>query len=255
MTGYGIDGKTALVTGAASGIGAAAVAWLDAAGAGRIVAVDRDAAGLRRLECRSELVRLAGDVAEEALWQRLEDEHGDIACAALNAGIVGPGLPIVEIGLDAWRETLAVNLDGMFLGLRTALRVMIASGCKGSIVLTGSVSGVRAYGTADYAAGKAAVHHLAKVAAREAGPYGIRINAVAPGGVDTAIWNDTAMFRAEVERLGSREAAIAEMGKHSGPLGRLANAGEIAGHIGFLLSDHAQMITGAVLPVDGGLSV
>lgn len=248
-------GRTALVTGAALGIGAALVDWLDRAGVGRVVALDRDAGGLERLQARCAIARIAGDVADEALWRRIESEHRDIRFAALNAGVAGPGKPIVELGLEDWRATLAANLDGVFLGLRSVLRAMTAGEPGGSVVLTGSISGVRAYGTADYAAGKAAVHHLARVAAREAAPHGIRVNAIAPGGVDTAIWDQAEMFRTEVERLGSREAAIAAMGEAGSPLGRFATAAEVAAQIGFLLSERAAMITGAVLPVDGGLSV
>lgn len=248
-------GKTALVTGAASGIGAALVAWLDHAGIDRIVAIDRDGAGLDRLDLNCAIDRIEGDVADEALWRRIEACYPDVRFVALNAGIAGPGKPIAELELGEWRTTLAVNLDGMFLGLRAALRVMTAAGAGGSVVMTGSVSGLRAYGTADYAASKAAVHHLARVGAREAAPHGIRVNAIAPGGVDTAIWDQAEMFQAEVKRLGSRERAIEEMGKAGSPLGRFATAAEVAAQIGFLLGDRAAMITGAVLPVDGGLSL
>ena len=96
---------------------------------------------------------------------------------------------------------------------------------------------------------------MAKVAAREGGPLGIRVNAIAPGGVDTPIWEQTDVFNRQVERFGSREAAIREFGKVGSPLGRFATAEEIAGQIGFLLSDMASTISGAVLVSDGGYSV
>jgi 2-keto-3-deoxy-L-fuconate dehydrogenase len=245
-------GKTALVTGAASGIGAACARWLAAQGIGRLLLVDRDPDGLSALELDCECSRLAGDVTDEALWARVEGETASLDHAVLNAGIAGGGL-LPQTTLADWRRVMAVNLDGAFLSLRSALRLI---GDGGSIVLTASVAGLKGEpGAASYAASKAAVIQLAKVAAKESAPRGVRVNAIAPGGVDTPIWDELDFFKGLVAQTGSREAAIAAMAKASSPLGRYATADEIAGQIGFLLSDAAATITGTVLISDGGYSL
>ena len=250
--GFDFSGRSALITGAASGIGAACAAWLAGHGARRLVLVDRDKAGLAGLGLPGEVARFAGDVADPALWQRVEAEAGPLDHAVLNAGI-GAGGPIAEQSFEEWRRVLAVNLDGLFLSLRTALRLMRDGG---SAVLTASVAGLKAEPhTAAYAASKAAAIQLAKVAAKECAPRRIRVNAIAPGGVDTPIWDGLPFFQALVEQTGSRTAAIEAMARMATPLARYAAPGEIAGQVGFLLSDMARNITGAVLVSDGGYSL
>jgi NAD(P)-dependent dehydrogenase (short-subunit alcohol dehydrogenase family) len=246
------SGKTALVTGAASGIGAACARWLAAQGVGRQVLVDRDGDRLDKLELACKCVRLPGDVGDEALWNRFEGDVASLDYAVINAGIAGGGL-LPQTSLEDWRRLMAVNLDGAFLSLRSALR-RIADG--GSIVLTASIAGLKGEpGAASYAVSKAAVIQLAKVAAKEFAPRGVRINAIAPAGVDTPIWDDLDFFKGLVAQTGSREAAMAAMAKVSSPLGRIATADEIAGQIGFLLSEAAGLITGTVLVSDGGYSL
>lgn len=247
------NGKTALVTGAASGIGAACVDWLAAQGTARFLLVDIDAQRLERINPPGEVLRFAGDVADPQLWQEVAKSVGGLDCAVLNAGRADSA-PIAELGFAQWRAILSTNLDGMMLSLRCAMRAMGAAG--GSIVLTASVSGIKAEpGTAAYAASKAGVIQLAKVAAKEGAPAGVRVNAIAPGGVDTPIWDQVPMFRDFVAEQGGREAAIAAMGRMATPLGRYARAEEIAAQIGFLLSDAAATITGTVLVTDGGYSL
>ena len=246
------SGKTALVTGAASGIGAACARWLAAQGIGRLALVDRDAAGLEAIELDCRCDRFVGDVADEALWDRFEKQQIPLDFAVLNAGIAGGGL-LPQTSLADWRRLMAVNLDGAFLSLRSTLRLI---GDGGSIVLTASIAGLKGEpGAASYAVSKAAVIQLAKVAAKELAPRGVRVNAIAPAGVDTPIWDDLDFFKGLIAQTGSREAAIAAMAKVSSPLGRIATADEIAGQIGFLLSDAAGLITGTVLVSDGGYSL
>jgi NAD(P)-dependent dehydrogenase (short-subunit alcohol dehydrogenase family) len=246
------SGKTALVTGAASGIGAACAHWLAAQGIDRLALVDRDAAGLEAIELDCRCDRFVGDVADEALWDRFEKQQIPLDFAVLNAGIAGGGL-LPQTSLADWRRLMAVNLDGAFLSLRSALRLI---GDGGSIVLTASIAGLKGEpGAASYAVSKAAVIQLAKVAAKELAPRGVRVNAIAPAGVDTPIWDDLDFFKGLIAQTGSREAAIAAMAKVSSPLGRIATADEIAGQIGFLLSDAAGLITGTVLVSDGGYSL
>lgn len=245
---------TCLITGAASGIGAATAALLAASGIGRLVLVDCDEAALAALDLPGAIQRFAGDVSDPLLWDRIEQEAQPITLAVLCAGIADSD-PITAIDPAAWRRLMAVNLDGLMLSLRCAMRAMQDSG--GAIVVVGSAAGVKPEpGTAAYGASKAAAHHLAKVAAREGAPLGIRVNAIAPGGVDTPIWDQVPFF-AEllVRHAGNRAAAMAELGALATPLGRYATAPEVAGQIAFLLFDQAATITGAVLVSDGGYTV
>ncbi|WP_305098094.1 SDR family NAD(P)-dependent oxidoreductase [Croceibacterium aestuarii] len=248
------SGKTALITGAASGIGAACAQALAERGATRLVLVDRDEAALRALELATEdVLHVTGDVADPALWEEVEALAGPLDHAVLNAGI-GLGGPIAELSFETWRALMAVNLDGMFLSLRTAMRL---ANDNAALVLTASAAGIKPEaGNAAYAASKAAVIQLAKVAAKEGASRGIRVNAIAPGGVDTPIWDAMPFFAGLVEQHGGdRAAAIAAMGKGSAPLGRFATAEEIAAQVAFLLSDEAATITGTVLVSDGGYSL
>lgn len=244
-------GKSALVTGAASGIGAAVARWLDARGIARLVLVDRDAEALGALELSCECERVAGDVSDPALWDRLP--LAPLDHALINAGIAS-GAPIAECDFAEWRRVMAVNLDGVFLSLQAAMRAISGAG---SVVVSASISGVKAEpGTAAYGASKAALIQLAKVAAKEGAPRGLRVNAIAPGGVDTPIWDQTPFFRDLVDQHGGdRDAALTAMAAMATPLGRYASADEIAAQIGFLLSDAAATITGATLVSDGGYSL
>lgn len=247
------SGKSALVTGAASGIGAACVEWLAARGVAHFLLVDVDGARLQTVDPGGEVLRFVGDVADPELWQQVSQNCAALDFAVLNAGRADSS-PIAELDFGEWRRILSANLDGMMLSLQCAMRAMQAAG--GSVVLTASVSGIKAEpGTASYAASKAGVIQLAKVAAKEGAPQNIRVNAIAPGGVDTPIWDQVPMFRDFVAKQGSRESAVAAMGQLATPLGRYARAEEIAAQIGFLLSDAAGTITGTVLVSDGGYSL
>jgi NAD(P)-dependent dehydrogenase (short-subunit alcohol dehydrogenase family) len=246
--------KRILVTGAASGIGAACVRRLAEGGAQRLVLVDRepldtDAFGLAGRDCAV----FRGDVADPALWDEVEASAGPLDWAVLNAGIAAGGA-IADTGFDEWRRVLGTNLDGAFLSLRSALRL---ANDGASIVLSASASGFKAEpGTAAYGASKAGVIQLAKVAAKEGATRDIRVNAIAPGGVDTPIWDQAPFFRDLVgQHGGDRDAALAAMAGMATPLGRYATSDEIAAQIAFLLSDEAATITGAVLVSDGGYSL
>ena len=253
------SGKTILITGAASGIGAATARWLDAHGAAELVLVDINRPGLDALGIGCKVRPFGGNVADPALWNLLSREIGRLDHAVINAGVPGAGKAIVDLDITDWRATMSVNLDGMFLGLRCALRNMMrpaADGARsGSIVLMGSVSGLKGTAPGDYGASKAAVLHMARIAAHEAAPHGIRVNAIAPGAVDTPIWDAAGMMQQAIAQHGSRAAAIAEIGRAGSPLGRMASAEEIAAQVGFLLSNLAAPITGSVLVSDGGYSI
>jgi NAD(P)-dependent dehydrogenase (short-subunit alcohol dehydrogenase family) len=245
------ENAIALITGAASGIGAATATRLAEAGARKLILIDRDEDKLRdfafTLPCERQIK--IGDVCDESLWER-EDLTG-LTHAVVNAGI-GEGGPIADLGFSDWRRVMAVNLDGAFLTLQAAMRAMRESG--GAIVLTASAAGLKAEpGIAAYGASKAAVIHLARIAAKEGAPLGIRVNSIAPGGVETAIWEGLPSFAEMVERDG-REATFKAMAART-PLARFGKPEEIAAQIAFLLSDEAGFMTGACLVSDGGYSL
>lgn len=244
------SGKSALVTGAASGIGAACARWLDTHGISRLVLIDRDEVALS-LSC--EVEHHAGDVGDPEFWRAMEPMVGRMDHAVVNAGVAS-GSPIAETEFVEWRRVVGVNLDGAFLTLRAAMRAITDGG---SVVVTASASGLKAEpGTAAYGASKAGAIQLAKVAAKEGAPRGVRVNAIAPGGVDTSIWDQTPFFNDLVsQHAGDRDAAMAAMAKMATPLGRYASADEIAGQVGFLLSGAAATISGAVLVSDGGYTL
>ncbi|MDE1467093.1 SDR family NAD(P)-dependent oxidoreductase [Aurantiacibacter sp. D1-12] len=248
---YDFSGKTALVTGAASGIGAACAKLLAEGGVAKLILVDINKEPLEAFNFDCETVIHAGDVADEALWDGIEAAGGTIDLAVLNAGIPGDGEPIAKMSLDNWRRVMSVNLDGAFLSLRTSIR-MAKKGT--SIVLTSSVTAVKPeMGIAHYASSKAAVKHLTKVAAKECASRGIRVNAIAPGGTDTGIWDGAPFFEDLVEKhQGDRAGAIATMAAQVTPMGRFATSEEMAGQIMFLLSDAAAFTTGSTLVADGG---
>ena len=248
------DNAIVLITGAASGIGAATATLLAGQGAKKLILADLDEARMAdfafSLPCERQLI--VGDVADEQLWTRA-DLTG-LTHAVVNAGI-GAGSTIEDSTFADWRRVMSANLDGAFLTLQASMRAMQSSG--GSIVITASVAGLKAEaGIPAYGASKAAVIHLARIAAKEGGPSGIRVNSIAPGGVETPIWSNVPFFQSLVERHGSEEAAFKVMGQTApSPLGRFGRPEEIAEQIAFLLSDRSSFTTGACLVSDGGYSL
>ena len=189
-------------------------------------------------------------MSDPAFWEVLEPQLGKLDHAVVNAGIAA-GSPIRDASFDHWRSIMSVNLDGAFLTLRSAMRAMKDGG---SVVMLASVSGLKPMaGASAYCTSKAAVIQLAKIGALEGVADGIRVNAIAPGGVDTSIWDSDPGFAQMVKDMG-REQALTVMAEVT-PTKRFASADEIANTIGFLLSDAAGNITGAVLSSDGGFSL
>ncbi|MEU2299805.1 SDR family NAD(P)-dependent oxidoreductase [Streptomyces antibioticus] len=238
--------RVALVTGAASGIGAA-TARLFVERGHRVVAVDVDKEGLVALEELDGVATLVGDVAEEATntaaVRLAVDRFGRLDTAVLNAGIGGAG-PLESPGaIERFDRLFAVNVRSVALGIRAAVPALRAAG-GGAIVATSSVSGLRGDpGTWGYNATKAAVINLVRGTAVDYAAEGIRINAVAPGGTETAL---TAAQVADPHFSALITGRI--------PAHRWASPREQAEVIWFLTSPAASYVTGVTVPVDGGLS-
>ena len=239
--------KSILITGAASGIGRATAELLAREGGKRLILVDADASALHSLPMDGE--KLVGSVADPDFWASAD--LGALDHAVINAGVAGAGL-IADLPFEEWRRILSVNLDGAFLSLQAAIRVI---GDGGSIVAVASAAGLKPEpGVAAYGASKAGQIQLARIAAKECAARRIRVNVIAPGGVETPVWDAVPMFADRASEIG-RDAAFAELAAMATPLGRYSKAEEIAGQIAFLLSDQAATMTGSVLVTDGGYTL
>ncbi len=250
--------KVALVTGAASGIGRA-TAMLFAREGARVVLTDIAGSG----EDVMQEIRASGgqalfilhDVTDEVVWQkvmsRIVESYGRLDVLVNNAG-TATSRPVTELSLAEWREQLAVNLDGTFLGTKYAVRTMRLGRRGGSIINVSSVSGlVGSPGTAAYSASKGGVLMLSKAVAMECAQDGIRVNAVVPGGVRTPIWQTADWWKGFVDSVGSEAEAWKRLDA-SAPLGRMGEPEDIAEAILYLASDASRYVTGTELVVDGG---
>jgi NAD(P)-dependent dehydrogenase (short-subunit alcohol dehydrogenase family) len=249
-----LEGKTAIVTGAASGIGRASARLFAREGA-RVLAVDREAAPLDETvaSIRAEggtALAYPADVADEtavrAYVARAIEAFGGLDAIYANAGISGGLVPLFEQSVEHWMDVLRVNLIGPFLAIKHAAPEMIARG-KGSIVLTASVAGLRANaGGNPYSASKAGVISLAQTSANSLIGTGVRVNAICPGLIQTGMTRP--IF--EGARARGTEGKIGQLN----PLQRAGVPEEIAAMALFLASDEASYVNGQAFPVDGGLS-
>lgn len=254
----------ALITGAASGIGAAVARDIARRSDGGIILVDIDSRELDAVadslaDAAPERVStLAFDVADPERWDQASDfiasQYGRLDWAVVNAGIAHSAT-IAETDLVDWRRVMSTNLDGAFLTLRTVMPLMKGNALGGSIVVSASAAAIKAEpGVGAYAASKAGLLQLMRVAAKEGAPDRIRVNAIAPGGVETPMWSSMPWFQDLVRDTGSERAAFDQIAKLATPLARYAKADDIARLIVMLLSDEAP-ITGATLVVDGGYTL
>ncbi len=245
-----LDGKSALITGAGSGIGRATALAFARDGA-RCVLSDVDEAGLEESlslvqATGAEAVARTADVSREpeveALLAKCIEAFGRLDCAVNNAGITGNPSPLAQMDLANWERVLSVNLTGAFLCLKHELVAMQAQGA-GAIVNTSSGAGiVAAPFLSPYCASKHGILGLTKTAAAENARSGVRINAICPGSTDTPMMQK---FMA-----GSPQAE--KMIKGSMPGGRLGTPEEIAEAAVWLCSDRASFVNGTALVVDGG---
>ena len=241
--------RVCVITGAASGIGAAGARRFAAAGA-RVIVADRNVDGAEGVAAEVGGLAVPVDVADEAsvdaLVARTLERHGRIDVLWANAGIAGNRAPCAEQPTDTWEDVLDVNLTGVFFSFRAGLRPMIAAG-RGVLIATASVAGMEASaGSPAYHVAKAGVLMLVRHTALAYGRHGIRTNALCPGLTDTPILDPFAA------QLGGREALFTRT-LRSIPAGRVGRPEDIADAAVFLASDAASYVNGVTFPVDGGM--
>jgi NAD(P)-dependent dehydrogenase (short-subunit alcohol dehydrogenase family) len=244
-----LSGRICVITGGASGIGAAGCRRFAAAG-GVVVVADSNRAGAERVAREIGAEPVAVDVGDEAsvdaLVAHVVRTHGRLDVLWANAGIAGFRAPCAEQPTETWERVLRVNLTGVFFSLRAALQPMLVAG-RGVLLATASVAGMKASaGSPAYHVAKAGVIRLVEHVAIAYGPKGIRCNAIAPGLTDTPILDPFA------EAVGGR-AALFERQIRAIPARRAAEPAEIAEAALYLASDAAQYVNGVTLPVDGGM--
>ncbi len=249
-----LDGRVAVVTGAAGVIGSATIRLLAERGA-RIIAVDRRQADLeaaiKELPASAQALAVAADVTEEdgvkEYVRTAVDKFGTIDVFYNNAGVEGEVRAIQDYPLEAFRKVLDVNVVGVFLGMKHVLPVMLKQN-RGSIINTASIAGlVGSPHIAVYSASKHAVIGLTKSVAWECTGTGVRINCVCPGLIDSRMLS--AIF---VGRSGGNAPPPVEKMVERIPARRLGQASEVASIVAFLASDEASYVSGSAYTVDGG---
>jgi 3-oxoacyl-[acyl-carrier protein] reductase len=247
-----LDGRVALVTGAARGIGAATAQRLAHEGA-RVALADLDTAGVEQSAAQiaqsgAETLALTCDVADSAaVRQTVEktvERFGQLDILVNNAGIIRDNL-LFKMTDDDWERVLNVHLRGAFLCARAAQAVMVPRK-YGRIISLSSTSALGNRGQANYSAAKAGLQGLTRTMAIELGPYGITVNAVAPGFIETD------MTRATAARMGVSWEAFEAGASQMIPLRRVGQPSEVASVIAFLASDDASFVSGQVIYIAGG---
>jgi NAD(P)-dependent dehydrogenase (short-subunit alcohol dehydrogenase family) len=251
-----LDGKVAVITGGASGIGAAAVRLFVEEGCRVVIADVQDDKGTRLAdELGKSSAYLHTDVSRESdvsgAIAHAVSRFGRLDCLYNNAGLGGVSGPIAEIPVDGYDRTMGVLLRGVFLGMKHAAPIMKQQG-SGSIISTASVAGLQAgYGPHIYSAAKAAVVHLTRSVAMELGESGVRVNCICPGGIATPIFGEAlGVYGAEADRVAEtmRVLLVARQ-----PIQRAGVPEDIARAALWLAGDDSSFVNGHALIVDGGL--
>jgi NAD(P)-dependent dehydrogenase (short-subunit alcohol dehydrogenase family) len=248
-----LDGKIAVVTGAGSGIGQEAARAFAREGA-TVGILDRNAPAVAATVAQigDSAFALVTDVTDEASVAAAFDEvrrrHGRLdvlyTCAAVQ--LIGEDAPVHELDIDVWQRTHDVNLRGVYLSCKHGVRLMMESGEGGSIINAGSPTGLTMCGAGwhAYSSAKAGVMGLTRVMAADYAPYGIRVNGIVPGSIETSL---TRPLMQDPEVRAQRVALH--------PIGRVGTPEDMAGIAVFLASDESQFATGSHFHVDGGISV
>jgi NAD(P)-dependent dehydrogenase (short-subunit alcohol dehydrogenase family) len=249
-----LDGRVAVVTGAAGVIGTATMRLLAERGA-HIVAVDRKAqdlqAAIKDLPVSAQALAVTADVTDESevadYVRAAIDKFGTIDAFYNNAGVEGEVKPIIEYPLESFRKVIDVNVIGVFLGMKHVLPVMLKQN-KGSIINTASIAGL--FGSpqiAVYSASKHAVIGLTKSAAWECANTGVRVNCVCPGLIDSRMLSNILQGRNPGNAPPPNDKIVERI-----PARRLGQASEVASIVAFLASDEASYVSGSAYTVDGG---
>lgn len=247
-----LTGKTALITGAGAGIGRAIADAFVAAGA-RVVYADRDeaaatsavsAAGASALALK---VDISDEASVEAGFSAASAAGFAVDVVVANAGIqlFGQDAKTADLDLEVWQKTIGVNLTGTFLTVKHAVRTFLAAGTQGSIICTGSPTGLNGEGSdfAAYSSSKGGIHSLVRATAMAYAGDGIRVNTVVPGYTETGL----------VTTISSDSDARAGIVGRT-PLGRAGTPADVTGIMTYLASDEASFATGAIFRVDGGMT-
>ena len=251
-----LEGKVAVITGGASGMGEGTVRRFVAEGARVVIAdiLDAKAAALvgelgsATLYARTD-VTVEKDV-ESAIALAVES-WGALDCVFNNAGIIGVDEVIEEIPMDGYEQTMDVLVKGVLHGIKHAAAIMKKQR-SGSIINTGSISGLRVgFGPHVYTAAKAAVIHLSRSAAMELGEWGVRVNSICPGGIVTPLFGKS--FGLSVEEADKATEAIGDTFAEIQPIKRAGLPADVAAAAVYLASDDASFVNGHALVVDGGL--
>ncbi|BDZ65313.1 SDR family NAD(P)-dependent oxidoreductase [Agromyces mangrovi Wang et al. 2018] len=246
-----LQGKTAIVTGAASGIGKQVALRFLREGA-RVAFADRDAEAVTALVAdlgegaRAAVMDISDEASVAQAMEALVADGWSPDVAVVNAGVqlFGHDAKAADLDLEVWRRTIDINLTGSFLTIKHVVRAMLATG-GGSIILTGSPTGVRGEGAdfTAYSASKAGMHGLGRTVAAAYARDGIRVNTVIPAYTETPLVSTL---------TGDDEARTAIVGRI--PMGRAGSAEDVEGVMVYLASDDSAFATGAAFAVDGGMS-